>query len=197
MLSTQSKYLGASSGGWMTVRPSRTASPAALASGPTLTNHWVDSLRLDDVIGPGAVPDRVDVRDLLGDDPALRAQFLLDLGPRLEPVHPVETRSGVDDPGALVENGRRRQVVPLADLEVVGVVRRGHLDRAGAEFRVDVLVGDHRDLPVHDRQQHGLADQVPVALVIGMHRDGRVAQHRLDPGGRDHHRVGRVAIAAA
>src|SRR5664279_28098 len=43
MLSTQSKYRAASSGGWTTVRPSRTASPAALASGSTLTNHWVDS----------------------------------------------------------------------------------------------------------------------------------------------------------
>ena len=44
MLSTQSKYLGASSAGWIFVRPSRTASPAALASGSTLTNHWVESL---------------------------------------------------------------------------------------------------------------------------------------------------------
>jgi hypothetical protein len=40
--------------------------------------------------------------------------------------------------------------VPAADLEVIGVVRRGDLDRAGAELRVDVLVGHHRDLPVDD-----------------------------------------------
>ena len=146
MLSTQSKYLAAISGGWIGVRPSRTASPAALASGATLTNHCVRQPRLDDVVGARAVPDGVHVRDLLGDDPALRAQLLLDRGPRLEPVHAVETGSGAGDPGRLVEDGRRRQPVPTADLEVVGVVRGGHLDRAGAELRVDVVVGDHRDL---------------------------------------------------
>src|ERR1700712_4235125 len=43
MLSTQSKYLGANSCGWIRVWPPRTASPAACASGPTLTNHWVDN----------------------------------------------------------------------------------------------------------------------------------------------------------
>ena len=47
---------------------------------------------------------------------------------------------------------RHRQVVPPADLEVVRVVRRGHLDRAGAERRVDVVVGDDRDAPAGQRQ---------------------------------------------
>ncbi len=31
-----------------------------------------------------------------------------------------------------------------------------------------------------------LADQVPVALVVGVHGDRGVTQHRLDPGGGDH-----------
>ncbi len=43
MSSTQSKYRPASCGGWICTRPSRTASPAALASGPTLTNHCRDN----------------------------------------------------------------------------------------------------------------------------------------------------------
>ena len=46
---------------------------------------------------------------------------------------------------ALVHDRRHRQVVAAADLEVVRVVRRRHLHRAGAEGRVDVLVGDDRD----------------------------------------------------
>ena len=53
----------------------------------------------------------------------------------------------------------RRQVVALADLEVVRVVRRGDLHRAGAELRVDVLVGDDRDAPAGQRQ---LAPSVPI-----------------------------------
>ena len=81
-----------------------------------------------------------------------RAQRLLDRGPRLEPVQPVENRSGAGDPGILGEDRRHRQAVPAADLEVVGVVRRGHLHRAGAERRVDVLVGHDRDLPTDQRQ---------------------------------------------
>ena len=42
MSSTQPKYLAFISGGCSRTRPSRTASPAALASGPTRTNHCSD-----------------------------------------------------------------------------------------------------------------------------------------------------------
>ena len=90
--------------------------------------------------------------------------------------------------------GQARQVVPLADLEVVRVVRRGHLHRAGAERRVDVLVGDDRDAPAGERQLDLGADQVLVALVVGVHGDGGVAEHRLGPGGGDHDRVVAVAV---
>ena len=83
--------------------------------------------------------------------------------------------------------------MPPADLEVVGVVRRGHLDRAGAEGGVDVVVGDDRDPPAGQRQLDLGADQVLVALVVGVHGDGGVAEHRLGPGGRDDDR--RVAVA--
>ena len=148
----------------------------------------------DHVVGAGTVSDGVQVRNPLGDDPALPAQFLLDRGPRLEPVHPVENRSGVGDPCVLGHDRRHRQAVPAADLEVVGVVRRGHLDRAGAERRVDVVVGHHRDLPVQDRQQHGAADQVGVALVVRVHGHRHVAEQGLHPGGGDHHGVVTVAV---
>ena len=39
------------------------------------------------------------------------------------------------------------------------------------------------------------ADQVPVALVVGVHGDRGVAEHRLGPGGGDHDRVVAVAVA--
>lgn len=42
-LSTQSKYRFSISCGWILTLPSRTASPAALASGATLTHHCMDS----------------------------------------------------------------------------------------------------------------------------------------------------------
>ena len=85
----------------------------------------------------------------------------------------------------VVEDVDHRQVVALADLEVVEVVGRRDLHRAGALLRVGVFVGDDRDQPVDDRQPHLLADQGRVALVVGMHGDGGVAEHGLGPGGGD------------
>jgi hypothetical protein len=49
--------------------------------------------------------------------------------------------------------------VALADRVVVEVVRGRDLHHAGAELAVDVVVGDHRDLAIGQRQAHGLADQ--------------------------------------
>src|SRR5438045_3029916 len=43
MLSTQENHRGSRLGGWITVSPLRTASPAALASDSTLTHHCIDS----------------------------------------------------------------------------------------------------------------------------------------------------------
>ncbi|MNV18634.1 hypothetical protein D3C71_1094660 [compost metagenome] len=55
------------------------------------------------------------------------------------------------------------QLVALAHGVVVLVVRRRYLHHARAELLVHVLVGDHRDLAVAQRQVHHLADQVRVA----------------------------------
>ena len=124
---------------------------------------------------------------LLGDDPALRAQRGDHRGPRLEPVEPLEGPVRGDH-AALVHDRHGRQRVAAADLEVVGVVRRGDLDRAGAERRVDVLVGDDRDPAAGERQLDLRADQVRVALVGGVDGHGGVAEHGLRPGGGDHDR---------
>ena len=79
--------------------------------------------RLDDGVAARAVPDGVDVRPLLGDDPALLAQRGDHGRPGLEPVEPLERPGGRDD-AALVEHRQVRQAVAPADLEVVRVVRR-------------------------------------------------------------------------
>ena len=84
--------------------------------------------------------------------------------------------------------------MPPADLEVVEVVRRRDLDRAGALLRIGIFVGDDRDAPADQRQDRVLADQMPVALVVRMHRDRGVAQHRLRPRGRDRDEVRIVRI---
>ena len=75
--------------------------------------------------------------------------------------------------------------MPLADLEIVEVVRRRDLHRARALLGVGIFVGDDRDAAADQRQNDILADQMPVALVVGMHRHRRVAEHGLGPGGGD------------
>ena len=92
----------------------------------------------------------------------------------------------VVDAGIAVEDVDHLQTVALAHLEVVEVVGRRHLDGAGARLRVRVVVGDDRDPPADQRQQHLLADQVAVAGVFGVHSHAAVAQHRFRPGSRDH-----------
>ena len=77
------------------------------------------------------------------------------------------------------------QPVRAADVEVGEVVRRRDLQRAGAELRVDALVRDDLELAPQQRQGGRLADDVLVALVVGVHGHGRVAEHRLRPRGGD------------
>ncbi len=75
----------------------------------------------------------------------------------------------------------------LADIEVVEIMRRCDLDRASALFRIGIGVGDDADLAADQRQDDVLADEVAIALVVGMHGDTGVAKHGLRPrrGDRD------------
>ena len=62
--------------------------------------------------------------------------------------------------GLLIEHADLRQVVALADLEIVEVMRRRDLHRARAFFRIGIFVGDDRDLAADQRQDDMLADQM-------------------------------------
>src|SRR5690606_33230295 len=88
--------------------------------------------------------------------------------------------------GVLVEDVDQREVVTFAHFIVVEVVGRGDLHAAGAEFAVNVFVGDDGDQAVDQWQQHMAADQVAVALVFRVHGDGGVAEHGFRAGGGDH-----------
>ena len=142
--------------------------------------------RLDRFAAAFRMPDAVHIRPLLGDDAALGRQRLADLDPGLEPVHPIELSSGARDVAAGVHDRRHRQVVPHPDLEVVGVMSGSDFDCAGAEFGIDVGIGDHDDLAVLKRVRQRGAHEMPVAVVVGVHGDGGVTQHGLDAGGRHH-----------
>ena len=73
--------------------------------------------------------------------------------------------------------------MPAAGFKVVEIVRRRDFHHAGAEGRVGQVVDDHRNLAIHQRKLHRAAVQVEIPLVLGVHRDGGIAQHGLGPGG--------------
>ena len=77
------------------------------------------------------------------------------------------------------EDVDERQTVTAPDLVVVEVVPGRDLDAAAAERGIDVVVGDDRDQSSGQRQPDLASDEVTIALVVGMHRDRRVAQHRF------------------
>ena len=85
----------------------------------------------------------------------------------------------------LIEHVDLRQAVALADLEVVEVMRRRHLHRARAFLGIGMLVADDRNPAPDQRQDHMLADQMPVAVVLGIDGNAGVAEHRLGARGCD------------
>ena len=81
-----------------------------------------------------------------------------------------------------------RQIVTEADLVVGLVVGRSDLEHAGPEFKVDRFVANDRKL---DKAVEGqgaadmFADEVGVALILGIHGDRSVSHDGLRAGGGD------------
>ena len=107
------------------------------------------------------------------------------LAARLEAIHAgVLSAVLFADGGVVVHHLDDRQVVALADLEVIRIVRRGDLHTAGAEIALDVFVGNDRDLAADERQDQRFSDKVGVAVVLRVNGDGGIAEHRFGAGGR-------------
>ena len=99
--------------------------------------------------------------------------------------------AAVDDAGILVEDEDLLEIMAQADLVVVRVVAGRHLDAAGAEIELDIIIGHDGQLAAHERQDGRLADEVLVALVRRVDRDAGVAEHGLRTGGGD----GEIVVA--
>ena len=134
--------------------------------------------RLDDctaaITGADVVLDRLNL-----DEVAARIEILHDLLSRLQCRHARVFASVFVDDAAVVHDVDDRQLVAQADLKVVRVVRRRDLHNAGAEILLDIRIRDNRDFPIDERQDHRLANQRLIALVVRVHRHGGIAEHRL------------------
>ena len=118
---------------------------------------------------------------------------------RLEPVEAVERKGRRRHVGTaqevriaveqhlaeLVEHVDLREVMALADIEVVEVMGRRDLDRAGSLLGIGILIRHDRDEAADQRQRDILADEVLVAFIFWVDGNAGVAQHRLGPRGGD------------
>ena len=144
--------------------------------------------RLDPLAG--AMRERHRVAVLLGarDQPPI-AQLLHHRTPRIGDRQTREVLSRVGGHAAvLADRGELRQPMSAPDLEVIRVVTGGDLQRSRAEIGADVLIRDDLQRPSHDREHGRLADQPAIPVVLGVHRDRGVGQHRLGTDGRDRDR---------
>ncbi|GBD19213.1 hypothetical protein HRbin27_01717 [bacterium HR27] len=150
---------------------------------PLLADH-----RLDDRTAALAVTQAVAVR-CCPHQIALAVELLHHTPPRFLDRQPSKRPRVLVERPVGVEDVDRWQVVPLRDLEVGEVMGRRHLDRTRAERRIDRLIRDDPESPAEQRQDRRLADQMPVAFVVRMHRHPGVAEHRLRTRRRDDERL--------
>ena len=99
--------------------------------------------------------------------------------------HAGELAIALHNDGMLVEDVDLLQAVGLAHRIVVWVVRRGDLDKAGAEIGVDVPIVENRDLAVDDGQLDRLAHERRLLGVLARNGDTGVAEHGLGARGGD------------
>ena len=139
------------------------------------------------VTGADIVVIRLDLHEV-----ALLLKVGDDLLARLIAVKALILAAVLVDDTLIVEDADDLKVVAQADLKVVRVVSRRHLDAAGAEVHLGIVVRHDGDLLADERQDDVLADDVLVALVIWIDAHAGVAEHGLGPGRRDDDLAGAV-----
>lgn len=68
------------------------------------------------------------------------------------------------------------EVMAFTNFKIVEIVGGGNLDGAGAVLGVGVFVGNDGDLAVGEREFDKAADEVLIAGIIGVDRDGSVTE---------------------
>ena len=66
--------------------------------------------------------------------------------------------------------------------KVVGVVGGSDFYNAGAEFHINIFVGDNRDFPADKGKNQGFAHELRVTLVLGVYRNGGIAEKGFRTG---------------
>ena len=125
---------------------------------PLLREH-----RLDDGIAARAGPDRVGMLFLLFVE-ARGLEIREDAFARGLAIQPGIGTGVFVHPRARIHHRNLGQPVTPPHLEVVEIMRRSNLHRAGAECAIDRRIRDDRNLAPNQRHPHILADQRAIAI---------------------------------
>ena len=90
--------------------------------------------------------------------------------------------------GVEANDGDALQIQALACRVIVGIVGGREFHATSAKFGIHKGIGHHRDFTVREGQLDGFAEQVLVALILGMHGHAGIAEHRFGARG-GHHQV--------
>ena len=115
------------------------------------------------------------------DESALLFKILDDSLSRLVSVHAGILRIVIDYLCVIGQDVYNGQVMAQTDLEVVRVMRGGNLNDTGAEVYLDIIVGDNGYLAVNYGQDKRLADDILISLIVGVDRNGGIAEQGFGP----------------
>ncbi len=71
------------------------------------------------------------------------------------------------------------KVMPETYLKVIGVMGRSYLNHTGAEFPLNIIVGNDGYLTVHQRQCYGFPYEILIALILRVDCHRSIPQHGL------------------
>ena len=120
---------------------------------------------------------------LLFDNQVLSAHIFPEFLAALETVHASILAAVLIDMGLFVENVDEFQPMCLTNGIIVGVVRRGDLDRTGTKLTIDIFIRDDRNAAADDGYDHVLAQILLVTLIFRMDGHSGITQNGLGAGG--------------
>ena len=95
------------------------------------------------------------------------------------------------------KHAQHRQVAPHAYLKIVGVMRRGNLYRAGAEFHLNVFIRYDGNLSPHHGDHHRFAHDIRIALIRRVYGNGGIAQDGFRARGCNGDGIGAIRCIVA
>ncbi len=102
--------------------------------------------------------------------------------PAGRPVHATELAGGAIHLSRVINHLETGQSVTSANLKIIGIMGRGYLQGARAEFHANVGIPNDRNPPVGQGQHHLIYREILISGIIGMNGDSRVAKQGFRSG---------------